>query len=347
MRKKSEISDSLIGKYLEGGLNQKDSSQFEAWINENGNNKQIFMEYMNIWELSHDIKELESIDMVQARKAVNHKLKGFHGRRRLTSILQRAAAILFIPLLVSSIGYVIYSLPAESEFAAKSNLNVSFGTVAELVLSDGTRVWLNSGSHMEYPTQFKGSEREVYLEGQAYFEVAKSQKPFVVSTSDIEIRALGTSFDVIAYPEDNRIQTTLIEGKVVLYRRMPDSKPSFLKEMVPDERAVYSTAENNLSVKRNADTEKITSWKDGKLIFKNDSFEEVVWKLSKWYNTDIRLVDSELKSYRYTATFVDESLWQVLELLKKTAPITYESSIRNKKPNGTYEKRTVEIHLRE
>ena len=343
---KKEFSEQEIGKYLSDELNKEESLEIETWINKDPENRKKFLEYKGIWELSSQITESKLIDIELAKSNVISKLHGFGRQKNFLPSLSKVAAILFLPLLFTSLAYLYYTLPSSKAQEFNSEINVSFGTVINFVLSDGTKVWLNSGSHFEYPSKFTGTARKVYLEGEAYFEVADSRKPFSVQTSQMEVVAKGTSFNVLAYPGDDRILTNLVEGKVVLYQIKPDSKPLFLTELKPDERATYLWSGKKELIVSPTDAEKYTAWKEGILIFHNDPFEEIVRKLNRWYNTDIRLIDPELKSYRYTATFTDESLLQVLELLKNSAPITYTYSQRSKNHDGTFVKRLVEIRIK-
>ncbi len=341
---KKDFSEQEIGNYLAGELNQKELVEIETWIDQDPENKKKFLECKAIWELSAQIKESKLIDMEQARSKVIKRLHAFGSQKKLFTFLTKVAAILFLPLLITSLVYLFYTRSSTEMQEFYSEINVTYGTVTQFVLSDGTNIWLNSGSHFEYPTQFTGATREVYLEGEAYFEVAKSTRPFVIRTKHMEVIAKGTSFNILAYPDDDMIQATLVEGNVALYKLLPDSKPLFLAELKPNEKATYD--KNELLIELESNIEKYTSWKEGKLIFHDDSLEEIVKKLSRWYNTDIQLIDQELKTYSYTATFTDETLLQVLELLEKSAPITYTYSQRNKNQDGTFTKRQVEIRIK-
>jgi transmembrane sensor len=342
---KKDFSEQEIAKYLAGELSKKELVEIEEWINKDPGNEKKFLEFKWIWELTGQVKESKSIDIELARSKVIKKLHGFGRQKNFLTFITKVAAILFLPLLITSLVYLFYTRSSAGIQEFYSEINVSYGTVTQFVLSDGTNVWLNSGSHFEYPTQFTGASREVYLEGEAYFEVAESRKPFVVRTRQIEVVAEGTSFNVLAYPDDDRILTTLVEGEVTLYKLIPDSKPVIMTELKPNEKATYLPVKNEVTVSI-TDAEKYISWKEGKLIFNNDSFEEIVRKLGRWYNTDIRLIDPELRTYSYTATFTDETLLQVLELLEKSAPITYTYSQRTKNQDGTFTKRQVEIRIK-
>lgn len=345
--RKKKITDSELGKYLAGELEQNEVIRIEEWLGSYEKNRKDFLKLKNIWKTTGRLKEMELLDVEKARKKVVKKLHGFGRRRNVLFYLEKIAAVLFIPLLLSGFLYFYFSEPGQKQRDVYNELSIAFGTTSQLDLADGTKVWLNSGSNLKYPLNFKGYRREVYLEGEAYFEIAKNKnKPFIVKTSDMDVKAMGTSFNVMAYPEEGMVETTLIMGKVSLVEELATSKLKTLTEIKPGEKASFDKIKKKIILKE-VDTDKIISWREGQLIFRDDPMDNVVRKLGRWFNTDIVLIDDELKSYRYTATFIDESLPQVLELLKMSSPIDYSYSPRIKKRDNTFTKRRVEIRIKE
>ncbi|MDP4227216.1 MAG: DUF4974 domain-containing protein [Bacteroidota bacterium] len=198
----------------------------------------------------------------------------------------------------------------------------SKGVKACIILSDGTTVWLNADSRLKYPEEFKGNKREVYLEGEAFFDVIKNPNaPFIVKTSEIEIKVLGTSFNVSCYPDEANVTTTLVRGKVIIQK---ETNKSITTEacLMPNQSAIFNRKDKKIILKK-VDSRINSSWKNGKLVFSDESMDEVVKKLERWYNVKIVLKDKELKKYSYTATFEGESMEKVLKLLEISAPITY------------------------
>ena len=186
-------------------------------------------------------------------------------------------------------------------------------------LPDGTTGWLNSGSTLKFPVKFRGKQREVKLSGEGFFNVAKdSERPFVVKTSDMNIVALGTRFNVLAYKDDETCEVTLESGKVIVEKTRENGEPVKLAELQPDHQIVISRKTGIIDTKEVV-TEKYTSWKEGKLVLRNDSMNEVVKRIGRWYNVEINLKNGELESYRYRATFEDETFSEVLKLLKGTS----------------------------
>jgi putative anti-sigma factor len=168
-----------------------------------------------------------------------------------------------------------------------------------LRLSDGSVVYLNSGSKLKYPIVFKGSERKVFLEGEGYFEVVKDEAhPFKVEVRNVEVEVLGTSFNINAYPERPGVQTTLANGKV---RVTSGAKQVVL---LPGEQA--SCLNGGISV-REVDVREFTSWKDGQFIFNRMSLKEIMEQMERWYGLRIVFFDSEIEKYTFTG-MIDKNL---------------------------------------
>lgn len=196
------------------------------------------------------------------------------------------------------------------------------GNRTRLVLPDGSTVWLNADSKLRYPKTFGTARREVFLEGEAFFDVVKNrQKPFLVKTQRATIRVLGTSFNVNAYPERETMETALVTGLVEIAREnAPAIEEPFV--LVPGEQAIYSRRTNAFTRHR-ADSRLSASWKDGRLRFDNEPFASVATKLERWYNVTIHLQTKDLQQERFTATVENKSLEEVLKLIGLATPIRY------------------------
>jgi len=176
--------------------------------------------------------------------------------------------------------------------------------------------------------------------GEAYFEVVSDiRKPFIVSAGKIDIKVSGTSFNVMAYSDEPITEITLKSGSVEILR---DKKVS-LGVLKPEESFVYNALTNSAEINMVNVSDKL-SWIDGKLTFKYEPFEDIIRKLNRWYNVDISIKDKSLQSYIYYGTFQNETLDEVLKLLQYTAPIRYKDKERKRKPDGTFEKRKIEIY---
>lgn len=209
------------------------------------------------------------------------------------------------------------------------------GAKSRLLLPDGSTVWLNSGSRISYPASFTDSLREVELEGEAYFDVAKNAgRPFVVHTRDIDVRVLGTAFNVKCYPEDGRTEATLIRGSVLVSKTGGSRQETVL--LRPHEKVVVYRAPENVSavphemivkpLKRNAaDTAMVeTAWVYNKLVFDGEDFREIATEMERWYNVKIVINDSTIARYRFHAKFENESITEVLAALRLSLPFAFK-----------------------
>ncbi|MDR2917202.1 MAG: DUF4974 domain-containing protein [Tannerella sp.] len=177
------------------------------------------------------------------------------------------------------------------------SIKVPLGGEYELKLADGTRVFINSGSILKFPSFFAGKERRVELEGEAYFEVEKSEIPFIVRIQNAEIEVLGTSFNVSAYNEDPSLNATLITGSILMKTASNDKG----YQLHPGQN--LNLDKNSEQVKiENVDTEIYTAWIRGEYIFRNQSMEDILDKLSKWYDFEIKFENVEIKKMRFTGS---------------------------------------------
>jgi hypothetical protein len=217
------------------------------------------------------------------------------------------------------------------EELAYNELTVPYGKKFQIILSDGTEVFLNAGTSFKYPVKFINDvERQVYLiSGEAYFDVSKDTKrPFIVNTNEMCIRVLGTEFNVSSYPEDPTISTVLVEGLVNLIGKdsvFNDDEALLLK---PSYMANWNKSKKEISIIK-VDTNLYTSWKNGKLIFKNIQFKNIIKKLERQYNVSIINNNQELDQQYFYATFEKENIEQVLNSFNKSYEIKY--TIENNK----------------
>jgi len=204
---------------------------------------------------------------------------------------------------------------------------IPYGKRSEITLADGTHIWLNSGSQLSYPTKFKSDSREVFLTGEAFFDVkANPEKPFYVITRDIKIKILGTRFNVSSYAEDNTVQTVLIKGKVTAGKNKLFAGTI---GMVPGERLTFDKSNSNLS-KDKVEVQLYSSWVNGYLIFQNMPIKEVFTKLKRFYNQEISVEEGIDKISFSGKLNLGDNLKEVLE------NVAFASSVNVKENNGSY-----------
>jgi ferric-dicitrate binding protein FerR (iron transport regulator) len=237
--------------------------------------------------------------------------------------LIKSAAILFIPLLISSV-LLFHQLRVQSglgQFAFQKISNPS-GIRSEITLPDGSKVWLNAESTINYRVPFGLKERDVKLTGEAFFEVKKDeQKPFLVESGKIKVTVLGTRFNCKSFPEDKAVEIVLAEGAVRLNSNGSKTGKEFV--LKPGERAVVDKMTNQISIS-SENVEKYIGWHEGRLIFDECPLSEVGRRLERWFGVEIEIADPRVLDYQISTTFEMESLSQILSMLELASPIKIE-----------------------
>jgi transmembrane sensor len=270
-------------------------------------------------------------------------------RSKVISIWIKAAAACFITALM---GYAIWvsisNARIKSAYAQLSDhlsdqmvsVQAPMGTRVAVNLPDGSKVWLNAGSRLSYPTIFKEHERRVHLDGEGFFKVQHNSKvPFIVENAGPEVKVYGTSFNVNAYADENLVTVALVEGKVSLKTARDEQ---FLK---PGQVSYFDKSQSTLTIK-DEKIDRFVCWREGKFIFRNTSIDAILRMLQREYNVAIELKDPAIANYRYNATFQYENLEQILELLEFSAPVKCEYIKGRFTEDGSYVKGKVSIYLR-
>lgn len=237
------------------------------------------------------------------------------------------------------LGFFIFSTIAGNKNEKKSNarntVSTKRGSKSKVSLPDGTQVWLNADSRITYNENFQGKIREVELTGEAFFDVVRDEtRPFIIHTSSIDVKVLGTAFNVRSYAEEKNTETSLIRGSVeITLLKSPDMKKIILK---PNDKLIVNNQEVTLvnskdKVKNNSpvltlgkihykeeDSSAVeTLWTKNKLAFDKETLEEIALKIERWYDVKLIITDEKLKKEFYTATFEDETLQEVMGALKQ------------------------------
>ncbi|MAW93710.1 MULTISPECIES: FecR family protein [unclassified Leeuwenhoekiella] len=216
----------------------------------------------------------------------------------------------------------------ESSASAKlvyNEIYIPYGEKFKIILSDGTTVYLNSGSKLRFPQQFVSStaERKVFLEGEGFFEVTKNaKKPFIVNANDIDVKVLGTKFNVSSYDTNESVTATLVEGAVSVYN---NSSPEEEMKLTPNYQASYSKKDGKLN-KALVDTEIYTAWMQDKLIVNNLKFSEILIKLERLYDVKFINKANNLNDEVFKGEFDNENLETILKTIALSTPFTYEKN---------------------
>ena len=351
---KNSLLNELTIKFLSGELTDSDKAELDNLLTES-ENRNIFNSIKETWIATSLLQPTNSkLDTDSSWNYLQNKLQEEPAPQKLFrfSFNQFAKiAALAIILIGTTIFFTLKFLEAKTDQNSICKITTPLGSRSYIVLPDGSQVWLNAGTTLKYPSSFTSDERNVYLTGEAYFKVKTDPKhPFVVHYSDVKIKAFGTEFNVKAYPEENFIETTLIKG-IVKVEGKDEQKKHFLITMQPKQKVTLLTAQKtnlkpqaikpeeesyvnetiipeSIPVKPittdSVKTVLYTSWKDSKWVFEGTELSEIAVLLERRYNIQVKFNASELKSYTFTGTFQEETLDQVLEILKITTPVRYQ-----------------------
>ncbi len=315
----------------------------DKWISEKKENKLEFEDLIELWRKTGNFSFPEKIDGETALKQIHIKA-GIHKTRRLNfRLVAQIAAVLLLSILFSgTYSYFNSRNSQSSDNSYTQQVCAAFGTRTNIDLPDGTTVYLNSGSSLRFSSDLgKTNTRYVELKGEGYFEVAKDEKrPFIVKTARLDVKVVGTTFNVNAYSPEEEIKVALVEGKVIL-ANATNGKSKDLMILNASELAHFETDANKISKSTDVDMERYIGWIHGKIIFVDDPIREVVKRLENSYNVDITLKDQQLNSYRYTGTFINETLDEILNVLSLTSPLDYKIEAPAKNDTGEYSKRKI------
>lgn len=341
----SEEEKKALINYFSGVLNGNDSDVLNIWLETGEENKLLFDQLADIWQASYFEKVSKQINVEKTWNELQKQLPVKNKSQQIVynRWLQVAAVFAFAFLLGSGGFYLLNN----SRNKTKESLYVEYvsplGSRSFVQLADGSKVWLNSGSTLKYRNSFGADNRELILTGEAFFEVEKNRNlPFVVKTSEINVIALGTKFNVKAYSEEKTIETTLIEGSVKLESEMVKLTENIILE--PNEKAVYTKNNRSLEllatppdkeeplaekkipkleIEKEVQPEPIISWKEKRWVINNEKLGNLAVKLERRYDVNFIFDNELLKEYSFGGTLEDETLEQIMEAISFSSPIKY------------------------
>jgi ferric-dicitrate binding protein FerR (iron transport regulator) len=277
----------------------------------------------NQWELEHIPNGIDpDIDFDKLWGRLEQKIKAGKEKKqlRLGKTWQfglRYAAIIFIVVISFLAGSRISWSPEDSSDLI--TINNPRGRISELRLPDNSKVWINAGSIIQYKKSFTEGDRELWLSGEAYFQVlADKTKPFIVKTANLNVIASGTEFFINAYPDQENIYAGLVQGEITIEAENTGDENRML--LTENQRITYSPSSRSLVRIQETEPDHF-SWKAGRLVLDDLSLEEIAFRLENWYDKTIEIDKSIRNQYRFTLTVSDEPLSDILSLLEKAAPI--------------------------
>lgn len=320
------MKEKMLTDFLLGRLDKEKESEVIDWIEESDENRVEFNTIKNMLAFAHLAHEGRAGSDLLRRKA--RRITGAESGRLIKAVLRYAAAVVVTAGVITTL-FVYRSANFREQLASTyQSVTAPPGQTTDVLLADGSRVLLNSGTSITYPALFASGERQIELNGEAFFEVATDRdNPFIVKAGKIRVKATGTSFNVDAYSDGNEINVTLVEGNVTV--KCTDD--NYITTLSPGEN-VRADLINGEYLKSTVDTYFYTSWQQGIITFSNRPLGEIARDLERWYNVEINFARESTRTIRYSGAILkNKPIDQVLEILKLTSHFNYELMIDDDK----------------
>ncbi|UBM62633.1 FecR domain-containing protein [Candidatus Sulfidibacterium hydrothermale] len=334
MKREGEYLE-IIRKLFHYEYNEEELRQLLKRFETEEEQKAFYKAVEQLWETAENTESPASYDpekllqrvltTIRTKEAQPNKKTTIRSipRKKVIPRLLKIAAIFILGLLLFFGGRSIYHWHQKEVCVF---VKAPLGVKKSVILPDSSHVWLNSGSILKYPRHF-GKTRKICLHGEAYFEVTKDAKhPFIVHTPKINVKVLGTGFNVSAYC-DEPVQVTLVHGRVMAFRKSRFGRIKAKVILSPGEQTTFSEKTNTFQV-RKINTSDYTAWIKGRLVFKNTPLPEVVKRINRWYNAKIVIKDNDsiLNQMNYTVQFNKTPLPTVLKILHEMTPVCFKQS---------------------
>ncbi len=314
------MNTDILIEYLEGKLNEEDTKLVEAWIEASADNRKIVNQLCELLFIHDRVRTLEEYDVSASynvfKKSVNLNNKK---RRKTYSILKRVASVAAVAIIFLLIGTVA-TVGVLDKTEKTISIHTNLGERAQVSLPDGSNVWLNACSSLEYKRSLLTRRRVATIEGEGYFEVAHNKAmPFIVQNNKAEIRVLGTRFNVRSNNDEVNLVVSLLEGAI----NFNDNYKADVT-LRHSERLVYNKLNKEFLIEHIIPDDNVTAWMQGRIIFDNTPLEEMARTLEKHYNVKIRFLDEAVKQKRFTAEFgMSDNIYQIFSILDLTNTFDY------------------------
>lgn len=314
----SKLNEDIIIRYLENRCSEEDFVLINEWMKESDENAGELFRMEEIYQLGKFPFEEENL-VAKAERRLGRRLEQENQKRqevfKLKSVLRYAAAIVGVIVLAAGLAYWFRNKAEELVVASAAH-----GQVREMLLPDGTKVWLNQSSVLKYPRAFEGKERHVYLDGEAYFEVARNhEKPFTVKSQAMDVRVLGTSFNIKCRPDNSFAETTLVEGEV----EVKDKSDKGRITLLPGQKAVLNRVTGRMQVKQ-VDPKMEIVWHNDLIPFEKSSIFQIAAALERFYGVKIILSPDVDSTNTYSGVLKKkDNIESVLNSLRNSIPFSH------------------------
>ncbi len=330
----------LVATQLSDALTADESRRLNEWIGASEANREEYDRLVEVWNSTPDVSELSQYDSKKAFAMFVERIKKADlkamaepdveqpeiksiGIRRYTINFMRYAAV--VAVIACACSYLFYNMGQRNMEQAFAMIKVEApqGSTTKMTLPDGTEVWLNAGSRIEYSQGFGVNDRRVQLTGEGYFEVHRNESmPFIVKSPSLNVQVLGTKFDFRDYPSDHSAMVSLDEGSVAVGLRSSHDG-DYQYRLLPDQRAVLEKRSGNMRIENRATTDRL--WTDGTIMLNGQRLADIAIDLERSYGTKILIENRELAQTRFYGVFhrKDQSLSQILATLAATGHMRY------------------------
>lgn len=315
-----EINEEILAAYLSGELDAEQRATVEAWYDASPANRRLMGEIYRLLYLNDRINDTARIDVEKAYVHCRTRIREQARRRVWLRSLKRLAASAAVIVVLLAGGWMARS--SVERLTRPMVVYTQVGERSQAVLPDGTKVWLNSSSRVEYAASFFSRKRRVKMDGEAYFEVSHDRHaPFVVSTNGLDIRVLGTRFNIRNNEDKHLITTVLLEGSVEA--SVTGERGTALR-LHPSQQLTFDTDTKSMLLTDIPTAERSINWIYGRFSFEHNTLEEIAEELNRYYNVDIRFKDDALRQLRFSGDFqVDDGIYHIMSVLQLTYKFNY------------------------
>ena len=315
----SEMTEERLAAYLRGELEAAEAAEIEAWYDASPANRKMLGEVYYILYLNDRLRASEEVDVERSLRALKSRM---HPRRGIVRRwVWRSAAAAAAVLLVAGVAVKTVSLAERLERPVV--VYTDLGERSQVELPDGTKVWLNSSSRVEYRTPLFSRERRVTMTGEAYFEVEHdSASPFIVSSGGLDVKVLGTKFNIRNDNARHCVTTVLLEGAVAA---SVSGSEDYSVRLRPSQMLVFDTRTKYMQLHNCEAAGNSIDWIEGHFRFEQNTFEEIVAELERYYNVKVRFMDDSLRKERFSGDFhLEDGIYHIMSVLQLTYKFHYK-----------------------
>ncbi len=353
------MDENTILQFLQNKLSPAERKAFLDRIEADASFRALFKEIKTVWSVTSDNEAKVFSDPETEFRTFRYRnlMNDERSVKRKNAFIPflKVAAIVVVSFGLAFLAFSLLENKKSSTDLVYTEIETRAGEKSQITLPDGSKIWINACTKLRYPNNLQQREIELYLDGEAFFDLKKiPDRRITVRTSQINVKVLGTAFNVKSYKDDDVIETTLVRGKIEIENQTGKKAGNKTVTLKPNQSATFIKSSNNLSLKEfnevrinttedldnlkkiatsknsnlvvmnSVNPETQTSWKEGRLSFRKETFENLAKMLERWYDIKIEIKDQELKKSRFSGSFDKETIEQALQALSYPVPFKYK-----------------------